>query len=255
MRKRNSFDDEIVYLDESGALSQNNPRGRTKGTSQRSPSNPNGRLWVKILLTIVILYVAFLIIGVISTEYYTDEEGKEIPIKSDIQTLEDRDDYDTLTEYISKAREIMRDITIIDIKLLNGAINYGQASVQYENILNKQIEIIIPQLKTENIQIRNEHIRQNLQVIFSNDMALYLQLVIKGLNEQDMKSINDAAAWKTSMTQTYGDIERDIKELAHTLHRENSNFFEWKLEQAVSDKDPSAVINSDTTSSESSENS
>lgn len=254
MRRKKSSDNEIIYLDEQPSATTSTVRTRSR---KEKSVNPNGSLLIKILLIIAILYVLFLILGVLTTEFYTDENGKKVPVTADLTTLEDREDYDNLTYYISQARDIMRDVTIIDIKLLNGVINYGQAAVQYQAILNDQIETIIPKLKTVQVQTRNEHIKQNIQVIFTNDIALYLQLISKGLTEKNMASINDASAWKESMMQTYQAIDRDILELAKTLHRENSEFFDWKLEKAVTDKDPSAVIKADNSDvpTESSDNS
>ncbi len=254
MRRKKSSDNEIIYLDEQPSATTSAVRTRSR---KEKSVNPNGSLLIKILLIIAILYVLFLILGVLTTEFYTDENGKKVPVTADLTTLEDREDYDNLTYYISQARDIMRDVTIIDIKLLNGVINYGQAAVQYQAILNEQIETIIPKLKTVQVQTRNEHIKQNIQVIFTNDIALYLQLISKGLTEKNMASINDASAWKESMMQTYQAIDRDILELAKALHRENSEFFDWKLEKAVTDKDPSAVIKADNSDvpTESSDNS
>lgn len=254
MKKQKNYDNEIVVLgnDTSKPEQSQNEESQISAVTSigKHTVRKNGSMFVKVLLILCIVYVLYLILGILSTEFYTDKDGKKKAVKGNIETLEDREDYDNLTDYISQVRDIMRDITIIDIKTANEEISYGQASVQYESILNDQVDLIIPRLKTVNVQTRNEHIKQDIQIIFSNDIAFYLQLMVKGLKAQDMASINEAAKWKESMMQTYDSIDRNIRELAEKLHRENSDFFNWELEKAVTNKDKSAVLKSNDSSSE-----
>jgi len=253
MRKQKNYDNEIVVLGDSTSPEQPQ-KEETKlsavaNTSKRT-ARKNGSMFVKVFLILCIVYIFYLILGILTTEFYTDKDGKKKAVKGDIKTLEDREDYDNLTDYISQVRDIMRDITIIDIKTANEEISYGQAAVQYESILNDQVDLIIPRLKTVNVQTRNEHIKQDIQIIFSNDIAFYLQLMVKGLKAQDMTSVNEAVKWKESMMQTYDSIDRNIRELAERLHREETDFFNWELEKAVTNKDKSAVLKSDNDSSD-----
>lgn len=253
MKKQKNYDNEIVVLGDSSSPEQSHNEeikiSATTATGKRVVRK-NGSMFVKVLLILCIVYVLYLILGILTTEFYTDKDGKKKAVKGDIETLEDREDYDNLTDYISQVRDIMRDITIIDIKTANEEISYGQAAVQYESILNDQVDLIIPRLKTVNVQTRNEHIKQDIQIIFSNDIAFYLQLMVKGLKAQDMTSVNEAVKWKESMMQTYNSIDNNIRELAEKLHRENSDFFNWELEKAVTNKDKSAVLKSNDSSSE-----
>ena len=253
MKKQKNYDNEIVVLgnDTSKPEQSQNEESQISAVTSigKHTVRKNGSMFVKVLLILCIVYVLYLILGILSTEFYTDKDGKKKAVKGNIETLEDREDYDNLTDYISQVRDIMRDITIIDIKTANEEISYGQASVQYESILNDQVDFIIPRLKTVNVQTRNEHIKQDIQIIFSNDIAFYLQLMVKGLKAQDMASVNEAAKWKESMMQTYDSIDRNIRELAEKLHREESDFFNWELEKAVTNKDKSAVLKSDDISS------
>lgn len=257
--KKRSYDEEIVIIDDNkdnSAIRHNTEYKSVEIQQPVSRKSRDGSRVIKIILILSIVYVLYLIIGVLSTEYYTDENGKKKAIKGDIETLETREDYDILTEYIKQVREIMRDITIVDIKLANGTMSYGQAAVQYNSILNDRVDVIIPRLKTVEVRTRHEHIKQDIQVILTNDIAFYLQLMNKGLQAQDMTNINDASMWKESMMQTYASIMKDIKEVALVLHREETDFFDWELEKAVLDKDSSAkLINQDSSSNSEKENS
>ncbi|MBR5356618.1 MAG: hypothetical protein IK121_06835, partial [Lachnospiraceae bacterium] len=201
MRKQKNYDNEIVVLGDSTSPEQpqkeESKLSAVANTSKRT-ARKNGSMFVKVFLILCIVYIFYLILGILTTEFYTDKDGKKKAVKGDIETLEDREDYDNLTDYISQVRDIMRDITIIDIKTANEEISYGQAAVQYESILNDQVDLIIPRLKTVNVQTRNEHIKQDIQIIFSNDIAFYLQLMVKGLKAQDMTSVNEAVKWKES---------------------------------------------------------
>ena len=252
MKKQKNYDNEIVVLGDSSNPEQSHnaePKISAVATPSKHTVRKNGSMFVKVLLILCIVYVLYLILGILTTEFYTDRDGKKKAVKGDIETLEDREDYDNLTDYISQVRDIIRDITIIDIKTANEETSYGQAAVQYEAILNDQVDLIIPRLKTVNVQTRNEHIKQDIQVILSNDIAFYLQLMVKGLKAQDMTSVNEAVKWKESMMQTYGSIDKNIRELAEKLHREESDFFNWELEKAVTNKDKTAILKSNDDSS------
>lgn len=251
--KKRTYDEELVFIENND---ENSIKHNTdfKEVEVRQPSAKRageGSPFVKALLIIAIIYIIYLILGILTTEYYTDDNGKKVAIKGDIETLENREDYDILTDYIKEVRDIMRDTTIIDIKVANGDMSYGQAAVQYNSILNDRVDVLIPRLKTVEVQTRNEHIKQDIQVILTNDIAFYLQLMYKGLQGQDMGSINDASVWKESMMQTYASINKDITELAKILHREDTEFFKWELEKAVLDKDSAAILRNQDDSSDS----
>ena len=251
--KKRTYDEELVFIEnnDENSIKHNTDFKEVEVRQPSSKRSGEGSPFVKALLIIAIIYIIYLILGILTTEYYTDDNGKKVAIKGDIETLENREDYDILTDYIKEVRDIMRDTTIIDIKVANGDMSYGQAAVQYNSILNDRVDVLIPRLKTVEVQTRNEHIKQDIQVILTNDIAFYLQLMYKGLQGQDMGSINDASVWKESMMQTYASINKDITELAKTLHREDTEFFKWELEKAVLDKDSAAVLRNQDDSSDS----
>lgn len=241
MRRKSAFD-EIYDLDEPKEEPQElyvNP-DEPYLTSRHKKEISD--IAIKIIFIILIVYVVFLIIGAVSTEYYTDENGDTQIVVGNITVLENRDDYDTLTDYVKQVRDVMVDITIIDIKLANGFLSPGQAAVLYNEILDDKVDLLIPKVKTLEVKTRNELIKQNIQVILSNDIAFYLQLMIAGLQQQNSEQINNATSWKSSMMITYNTIEASMLELAKTIHRENNEFFEWELEEAVVEKDSTAVL-------------
>lgn len=242
MKKNSSLD--VVYdLDEKQSNSYEEESRKTTEPMLTSRNKKIISEWlVKVGFILVIAYVVFLIIGAISTEYYVDEEGDTKLVVGDITVLENRDDFDALESYVTQIRDVMVDITIIDIKLANKTLSPSQAAILYKEILDDQVDLIIPKIKTLEVKTRNELIKQNIQVILSNDIAFYLQFMVTGLQQQSSQSINDATAWKSSMMLTYKAIETDMLELAKTMHRENDEFFDWELEKAVIKKDSSAVL-------------
>lgn len=242
MKKNSSLD--VVYdLDEKQSDSYEEESRKPTEPMLTSRNKKIISEWlIKVGFILVIAYVVFLIIGAISTEYYVDEKGDTKLVVGNITVLENRDDFDALESYVTQIRDVMVDITIIDIKLANKTLSPSQAAILYKEILDDQVDLIIPKIKTLEVQTRNELIKQNIQVILSNDIAFYLQFMVTGLQQQSSQSINDATAWKSSMMITYKAIETDMLELAKTIHRENDEFFDWELEKAVIKKDSSAVL-------------
>lgn len=197
---------------------------------------------IKLILILMCLYIVFLIIGVISTDYYIDENNKRQAVIAKIDTLEKRDDYKTLSSYITQIREIMVDITIIDIKVSNGDITYAQAANQYTNILDDNVDSLIPKIKVLNVQPEQELLKQNLQVILANDIGYYLQLMPKALLANNETDVSNALVWKQSMMQTYSSIDEGIRDLASSIKKEDDEFLKWNLEKAVIEKDSTAVL-------------
>lgn len=238
--KKNNYSQDIFDLDEELAEQKENDeaqseRIKTTFFDEYTRHKINHHV-VKTVLILMILYVCFLLLGALSTEYYEDSESKIHIIVADIDTLEDRNDYDAMKEYIEDIRDILVDITALDARIANGELNYGQAVVNYKSILNDKVDRLIPKIESLKVETRNEYIRQNCQVILANDIAFYLQYMSNGLQQQDESSINNAVLWKSSMMQTYSNIMQGMNDLAIALHREDDRFLEWDLEDEVANE-------------------
>lgn len=69
--------------------------------------------WLKTLLIVVCLYVAFVIFGMLSTGYYIDDNGYRQPIEVTFSYLEDREDYQKLKEQYDNICSLMVELTIV----------------------------------------------------------------------------------------------------------------------------------------------
>lgn len=195
-----------------------------------------------IALSLLCAYLVFLVIGVISTKYYITDDNVNMPVIAGYQTLQAREDYNAVKDQMSEIRDILRDMTIIDIKVANEDISYAEAAVQYTQLLNDQVDILIPRVQAMDVTDNNALIRQQMESLLANDIAIYLQNITAALQSSDATAAQEALAWRESAFTSFEALNENVFALAQGIHEENDAFWEWTLNEAVVEKDPTAIL-------------
>lgn len=200
------------------------------------------RNYKKILIITLVVYLLILAYGVTMTRFYIDESGHRHVFKMSFSDIKLEDDYDSLTDKLDDIRELLTDITVVDIHLANGDISNYEAATQYNNILNSKLDILIPKIDAMNVQNGQETVKNELKSILSNDLALYLQYIIKGLQTGSNDTVSAALSYRDKALTTYDIIENDIRNIADALKIQASDYFSWNLGDAVLKKDKTAIL-------------
>ena len=156
--------------------------------------------------------------------------------------LKKQDDYKDLKVKLTDIRNLLRDITIVDIHLANGEYTNYEAATLYTKILNEKLDVQIPKVKSMNLEDEQASIQKELESILSYDLALYLQNITKGLQSGNTATVQTALAYREKALQTYQIIEMDIKGVAESIKIKDTQFFEWNLNSAVLKEDASAIL-------------
>lgn len=200
------------------------------------------RNWKKILVIIIALYLLIVGYGVLTTRFYENEAGEKVAYRMSFSDLKKQDDYKDLKVKLTDIRNLLRDITIVDIHLANGDYTNYEAATLYTKILNEKLDVQIPKVKSMNLEDEQASIQKELESILSYDLALYLQNITKGLQSGNTATVQTALAYREKALQTYQIIETDIKGVAESIKIKDTQFFEWKLNSAVLKEDGSAIL-------------
>ena len=196
---------------------------------------------LKIVACILCIYMVFLIVGAITTNYYIDKDtGTRQPVFVTYTDVANKTDYNNLKKEISQLRTILVDVRIIEIKYNNGDMDASDAASRYNQQLSK-IDVIIPKLQALNVETSQASIKESLLSCYKNYLAGYLQEMYKGLTASDATAVNSALVYREYMLNTYFDSENSLKTLGEKL-KLNDGFFEWELDKAAAEKDPTAVL-------------
>lgn len=194
-----------------------------------------------ILSIILCLYMVFLIVGALRTNYYIDAEtGTRQPVFVTFEDVAKKEDYNNLKKEMSNLREILVDVRIIEIKYNNGDIDAMEAANRYNKQLAR-IDVIIPKLQALNVKDAQEPIKSSLLGCYKTYLAGYLQEMYKGLTNSDANAISSALQYRELMLQSYFTGEEALEKLGEKLKLQDK-FFEWELDKAAKEKDPTAVL-------------
>ena len=200
------------------------------------------RNWKRILIINIVIYLLIVGYGVLTTRFYENEEGEKVAYRMSFSDLKKQDDYKDLKVKLTDIRNLLRDITIVDIHLANGEYTNYEAATLYTNILDEKLDVLIPKVNSMNLEDEQASIQKELESILSYDLALYLQNIAKGLQSGSTATVQTALAYREKALSTYQIIESDIKEIAESLKIKDTEYYEWTLNSAVLEKDETAIL-------------
>lgn len=200
------------------------------------------RNYKKIFIVIGVLYAIALLFGIFSTRFYYDENGNRRAYMMTFSDLKAQDDYNALTEKMTAIRELLTDITIIDIHVANGDYGNYEAATYYTSILDGELDVLIPKISAMNVQDEQKTIQGEMESILSYDLALYLQNMAAGLKSGSNETVSTALSYRDKAFATYEIIENDLKALSERIKMNDESYYKWLLQDAVVAKDKSAVL-------------
>lgn len=230
MHKKSNWDIEHISFDSEVLTHKNKKASGIKKHIKRG------------LIILIVLYMLFLLYGYVTTRFYKNTDGEIIPYRVSFYDLQMKDDYDALKDKLADVRILLRDVTILDIHFSNGDYTNYEAATLYTKILDEKLDVLIPKVNAMNLQDENVVIQNEIESILSYDLALYLQNISKALQSGNESLLSTALAYRDKAFETYEIILSDIKKLAERLKIEDKDFFEWTLDNAVKEKDETAIL-------------
>ncbi len=235
MKNRNRW--EIETINVSGSKSEVQTDART----------PRLMAWIKkhrkkLIIISVVAYVLFFLFGFFTTRYYTDENGVRRAYRISMEDLKKQEDYEALKQQLTKVRELLAEITVVDIHIANEELSAYEAATGYTTILNEELDVMIPKVSALNIQDKQKPIQEAIASLLSNDLALYLQKISEALKTGNTGTVSTALAYREKAMSTYEIIEKALREISDELCMGDGKYYDWTLADAVTQKDPTAIL-------------
>jgi len=141
---------------------------------------------LKIFLILAIFYTAFLIYGVIITEYVYDEKGEVVPLVYTIDEIEEKKDYELFSAYYINIRDLYEKIIVLDYRLAvaNDNADYISLSSEYETLL-ETVSAITIQMEAYTPRSAYKQTYNLMLNLVKTDIAVYLQNISAALAQND----------------------------------------------------------------------
>lgn len=196
----------------------------------------------RIFLGVLCSYFVFVLFSMLVSDYYIDENGIRQPIVLSFEYLAVRDDYRTLLKQYKAIEELVVDITVVDIHLANEDVTEMEAATQYSTILDDRLDVMIPKITAMELGDEQIVLQQSMETLLSNDIAVYLQIIIEGLKTGNADSVNTALVWREKSLAAFDVIRSDMANLCDRAKADSTFIREWNLSDRALEKDASAYL-------------
>ena len=141
-------------------------------------------------------------------------------------------------------RDLLAEVTVVDIHLANGAYSNYEAASHYTSILDGQLDVMIPKITSLSVQDNQKPIKEAIESMLKNDLAIYLQSISEVLTTGNTGAVTTALQYRENALNTYEIIIEEMEKISDSLHIEDSSFYKWELKNAAEKKDPTAILKS-----------
>lgn len=191
--------------------------GSTADNTERKKS----RKWVFFL---VLGYVVFVMLGALSTPYYTEMDGTKKAQILNIVMLEAKSDYYELKNAYISLKSIITDIMEFDKE--KNDLKKATAFSEFLVVIDKDII----KAKAITVDAKYDVLREKIMSIY-NSTAIYLQKIKLYITNGDNESYKQALSWKATMLMDFNRLHAAMSEFAAIVKVEDPLF-----------EDPSAVF-------------
>ena len=235
MRKHNRWDIDTIDISE-------NHKVQTEKIKRRNLSCWIKENWHVIIIFISLGYLIFITAGLAATRFYKDESGARQAYKLTLDNLKEKDGYTELKDKLTDIRTLLVDVTVVDIHLSNSDISNYDAATLYTEILNNELDVLIPKISSLSVSDSLKTVREAMESLLSYDLALYLQNISAALKSGDSNVAQTALSSREKALETYEIIVDYMKDAAEQLKIKEKDFYDWKLYDAVIQKDKTAIF-------------
>lgn len=166
------------------------------------------RVYKKIrTITMITLYVLFLIVGVITTTY----DKEKMPQKVDVTLRESRNEFLMVENHFEKQLAVIYEITKLDEKVSeSGAENSFMYAVNYKDY-GGMIEANVKEVQGAKYSPDYAFMR-DINVVIYDNLYKYASMMSDGLSSQNMSYIQEAQKYKsnynTAFEKYYSNLEQ-----------------------------------------------
>jgi hypothetical protein len=179
--------------------------------------------------------LAFLIFGVINTEYVRDENGKVVPLVMSYQQIKQLEDFNKLAVQYRQARMLYEQVLVLDYRMAAGIEDPMSIAPEYEKLLTS-VEPLAIQLSALTLPAEFTQTKNMLLTWTKNDIAIYCQNVSRAVSQNNEEYATRALEYKSLMYQDFSVITSNLMSLGAKVDGASlKDIAEWSPEKYVQD--------------------
>ena len=164
---------------------------------------------VRGLLVACSVYLAFLIYGVINTQYVYNAEQKVIPLIMTYDQIENLDNFCKLSVQYRQARTLYEQVLVLDYRVKADIEDSLTIAPEYEKLLTS-IESLAIQLNAIEIPAEFAQIKNMLLTWTKNDIAVYCQNISRAISQNNQEYFTRAEEYKVLMYQDFSVVTQNL---------------------------------------------
>jgi len=179
-------------------------------------------------VTIVLcLYVAFLIYGLVQTNYIYNDSGEVVPEILSVEDLGTLSQYNALSNYYLRVRILYEKVLTIDYKLAQNSENGALLAMEYTDLLDNvsklSTDIEAAQLDTAYTMLLNQ-----MYVLVNTHIAVYLQNIASALTTNSSDRASQALAGREVIENEFATMTSNMVMLCNATNgANNGGIYSW----------------------------
>ena len=190
---------------------------------------------VRALLVTLSIYLAFLIYGVINTQYMYNADGTIAPLVMSYNQIKQLDNFNRLAVQYRQARLLYEQVLVLDYRVTAGVEDLLIIAPEYEKML-ASVEPLAIQLSAIEVPAEFSQTKNMLLTWTKNDIAIYCQNMSRAISQNNDEYAARAIEYKSLMYQDFSVITQNLISLGMRVDGADlKDIMEWSPEKYVQD--------------------
>ena len=200
---------------------------RIKKQTQRSVLSAKLSKVFLALILILCVYVAFLIYGVIQTNYVYNDAGAVEPEVLSVAQLDELNQYNELSSYYLRIRILYEDVLKLDYTLATNAEDSQVLAREYLSLLD-DVSKLATDINAIQMDTGYQGIINRMYEFVYTHTAVYLQNMNGALEGEDSEKANQALLGRESIESEFTTLTQNMVSLYQsTKGAKNGEIYEW----------------------------
>jgi len=190
---------------------------------------------VRIILVFCSIYLAFLIYGVINTEYVYDDSGRVVPLVMDYDQIKALDAFNKLALQYRQARLLYEQVLVLDYRIAAGIEDPLTIAPEYEKMLSS-IEPLAIQLSALEVPAEYTQTKNMLLTWTKTDIAVYCQNMSKAIAQNSEEHAAQALQGRSVVYQDFSVVTQNLISNGRKVDgADMKDILEWSPEKYIQD--------------------
>lgn len=183
---------------------------------------------VFLAVTVVLcLYLAFLIYGLLQTNYIYNDNGEVVPEILSVEDLGTLNQYNTLSNYYLRVRILYEKVLTVDYKLAQNSDNGALVAMEYTDLLDN-VSKLITDIEAAQLDTAYTILLNQMDELVKTHIAVYLQNMAKALTQNDSDAATQALAGREVIESEFTALTANMATLCNATNgANNGEIYSW----------------------------